>query len=181
MSASPKRTKARAARPAATVDPLATDAALLALAAPVAAPPSPRVRESLLARIRASTANAAAVAPAGWRFESAGEAAGWRAGRFPGVRFKTLSVDAVRDVVMLLVELAPGARFPDHLHDAGGDEGIVIAGDVVTGGRLLRAGDYYFAAEGTAHTGTVSPGGCTALISLTARAWEKWRSNLVAT
>jgi quercetin dioxygenase-like cupin family protein len=81
---------------------------------------------------------------------------------------------------MVLIEMAPGARFPDHVHDAGGDEGIVISGDVITRGRLMRAGDYYFAAEGTAHLDTVSPSGCTALVSLTARAWKKWREHMVS-
>jgi len=76
---------------------------------------------------------------------------------------------------MLLIEMAAGARFPDHLHDNGGDEGIVISGDVMTAGRLMRAGDYYFAEEGTAHTDSISPSGCTALVSLTARSWKKWR------
>src|ERR1043166_1823842 len=105
---------------------------------------------------------------------------GWRGGVFPGVRFKTLSVDESRDVVVLLIEIAPGARFPDHLHDAGGDEGIVISGDVITGGRMMRAGDYYFAEEGTAHTDTISPSGCVALVTLTARAWKKWRENMAS-
>lgn len=152
--------------------------ATLALGAPPTAAPSPRVKEQLLARIRAGRATEAKVTPPGWRFDSARDAEGWREGAFPGLRFKTLSVDENRDVVMLLVEMAAGARFPDHLHDAGGDEGIVISGDVITGGRLMQAGDYYFAAEGTAHTDTVSPSGCTALVSLTARAWKKWREQM---
>lgn len=151
--------------------------ALLAWAAPPAPPPSAHVREKLLARV--ATANATRSVPAGWRFESASAEAGWRASGAPGVRFKTLSVDPARDVAIVLVEMAAGSKFPDHLHDAGGDEGIVISGDVVNGGRMMRAGDYYFAAEGTEHLNTVSPGGCTALVSLTARAWNKWRAQAV--
>ena len=88
---------------------------------------------------------------------------------------KTLSIDEARDVAILLMEIAPGARFPDHLHDEGGDEGLVLSGDVTSGGRLLRAGDYYHAAAGTAHQEIVSPSGCVALVSLTAKAWAKWR------
>lgn len=172
MSAKPKKSAAEGAE-----NSFAGAGALLALAAPRGAEPPPQIKERLLARIRAAQAGAEArpPAPAGFRFESVHAAEGWRAGRFPGVRFKTLSVDEARDVVMLLVEMAPGSRFPDHFHDAGGDEGIVISGDIVTGGRLMRAGDYYHAEENTAHTGTVSPGGCTALVSLTARAWKNWR------
>ena len=149
--------------------------AKLALAAPRTAAPSPRVKEILLARIRGMQAAESNATPAGWRFESARVAAGWRAGKVPGVRFKTLSIDETRDVVMLLMEMAPGSHFPDHAHTAGGDEGLVVSGDVITGGRLLRAGDYYFAAEGTTQGETVSPSGCTALLSLTARAWKQWR------
>jgi quercetin dioxygenase-like cupin family protein len=154
--------------------------AMLAFAAPVAASPSPRVKEQLMAQIRRTSAGGPAVAPSGWRFESASAEAGWRGGAIPGVRFKTLSVDERRDVVVVLIEMAAGARFPDHMHDAGGDEGIVISGDVITAGRLMRAGDYYIAEEGTAHVGTVSPSGCTALVSLTARAWKKWREQLAS-
>jgi anti-sigma factor ChrR (cupin superfamily) len=165
----PRRIAADTLEPSA---PLGAVAARIALGAPVAAAPSPRVRAQLLARVRASLRTP----PAGWRFESVAAGEGWRSAGFPGVRAKTLSVDEARDVVMLLLEIAPGARIPDHLHDDGADEGLVISGDVVTGGRLMRAGDYYHAGAGTPHTNTVSTGGCTALVSLTNRAWKKWRS-----
>jgi len=148
---------------------------LLALGAPAAEAPAPEVRASLLARVRAERAAAAGTTLPGWRFDSATDQAGWRPSGFPGLRFKTLSVDEVRDVALVLIELAPGARFPDHHHDLGGDEGIVLTGDVITGGRLMRAGDYYHAAGGTDHVDTISPAGCTALISLTVRAWRAWR------
>lgn len=179
MSVKPKKDQRRVVG-----DTLALDAALsrttakLAFAAPVAAAPSPRVKETLLARIRGARAAVNNEAQPGWRFESTQSAEGWRATKIPGVRFKTLSVDEPRDVVMLLMEMAPGAQFPDHAHTAGGDEGLVISGDVITGGRLMRAGDYYFAAEGTTQGATVSPSGCVALLSLTARAWKQWREAL---
>lgn len=163
----------RRAQPAVSsgaAEPWAGDGALLALAAPAVPAPAAKVKTQLLARIRA----AKSAVPAGWRFESARAAAGWRE-TFPGVRFKTLSVDEARDVVMLLVEMAPGARFPDHPHDDGGDEGVVISGDVTMDGRELRAGDYYFADTGTNHVNITSRGGCTALLSLRASIWRKWR------
>jgi quercetin dioxygenase-like cupin family protein len=151
--------------------PLSEIAARLAFAAEGAVP-SPSVKERLLARIRAQ--KAAAVVPAGWRFESANVEEGWRAAPFPGVRLKTLSVDEARDVVMLLIEMAPGSSFPDHPHDRA-DEGILLRGDVTTGGRLLRAGDYYYAAAGTQHNDIVSPSGCLALVSLSYQSWQHWR------
>lgn len=162
-----------------TADELAVDLEKLdpLLAAGVAgvAQPSPRVKELLLARVRADKAREKNQAPEGWRFDSLHEAAGWLVGPFPGLRFKTLSLDDAGDVALVLVEMKPGSRFPDHLHELGGDEGILISGDVITGGRLLKAGDYYYAAEGTMHVDTVSPSGCTALIRCTARAWNLWR------
>lgn len=178
---SKKKSQPTARRAADTLEasaPLGEIAARLALAAPVVPAPSPMVKNQLLARIRASKAPALVPAPAvkrGWRFESANADEGWRGSGFPGVRFKTLSVDEPRDSVMVLVEMAAGAHFPDHVHDQGGDEGIVISGDVINAGQLMRAGDYYRAEEGTAHTGTVSPSGCVALVNLTARAWKQWQ------
>ncbi|MDP3071369.1 MAG: cupin domain-containing protein [Opitutaceae bacterium] len=170
-----KKPRSGAAETLAPDAPLGPVAAKLALAAPVAAAPSPHVKETLLARIRAAAENRAAP---GWRFDSAQDASGWRASRIPGVRFKTLSVDEARDLVMLLMEMAPGSTFPDHVHALGAEEGLVLSGDVVTGGRLMRAGDYYFAAEGSSQGATVSPGGCTALLTLTARAWRQWRQQV---
>ncbi|MEO6245761.1 MAG: cupin domain-containing protein [Opitutaceae bacterium] len=136
------------------------------------------MKEIVLARIRGARAREKNEARPGWRFESIEEAQGWRATKIAGVRLKTLSVDETRDVVMLLMEMAPGARFPDHVHTLGGDEGFVISGDVITGGRLMRAGDYYHATEGTTQGETVSPSGCIALLSLTARAWKQGREAL---
>ena len=182
---------AGAARPAedgvfGAVPVLPEELALLALAAPVATPPPARVKARLLARIRAERQKApapapapAAAVPAGWRFVSARTSEGWRES-FPGVRFKTLSVDDTRDVVMLLVEMAPGARFPDHPHDVSADEGVVISGDVNMDGRLMLPGDYYHAEIGTEHLNVTSPSGCTALLSLRATAWRQWQVSLTA-
>lgn len=155
--------------------------ARLALAAPPVAAPSAQVKTRLMERIRAAKAPvspAPALLP-GWRFESARTAEGWRES-FPGVRFKTLSVDDERDVVMLLVEMAPGSRFPDHPHDVSADEGVVISGDVNMDGRLMLPGDYYYAGLGTNHVNITSPSGCIALLTLRASAWRQWRTTLTA-
>jgi ChrR Cupin-like domain len=168
---------------------LATDAVLpesvaqLARTAP-SATPSPAVKLQLLARIRAAKtpavgSPAAATLEPGWRFESVHDATGWFTLPFSGVRMKKLSADPKRDVIQLLIEIAPGARFPDHDHSAG-DEGIVLSGDVLTGGRLMRAGDYYHAGPGTKHTDILSPSGCTALVSTTLTAFNRWREELAA-
>ncbi len=155
----------------------------LALAASPVAAPSAKIKQRLLARIRAGRKAApqgkVAAAPEGWRFESARSIEGWLQS-FPGVRFKQLSVDQARDVALVLVELAPGAQFPDHPHSESPEEFLVISGDFWSGGRLLSAGDYYYAEVGTDHTDVKSPSGCTALLSLRASVWQQFRASLAA-
>lgn len=186
MSAKTQKTKSKAANTTA-LEPgaaLLDHAAMLAFSAPATAAPSAAVKARLMARIRAAQTPAHGtpeVAPAvvGWRFDSVRDEAGWFALPVPGVRMKQLSVDPARDLMQMLVEIAPGARFPDHDHIAG-DEGIVLSGDVFSGGRLLRAGDYYHAGAGTKHADIVSPSGCVALVSFTVKAWKIWKAEMLA-
>ncbi len=186
MSATPNKSKTKPVHPAALEpDTALTDAAAsLAFAAPATAGPSAAVKARLMARVRAAqtpahgTAEVAAPA-AGWRFESVHDTAGWFALPVPGVRMKQLSADPARDVMQMLVEIAPGARFPDHDHIVG-DEGIVLSGDVFSGGRLLRAGDFYQAGAGTKHTDIVSPNGCVALVSFSVKGWKVWKKEMLA-
>ena len=157
--------------------------ASLALAASPVSAPSAKIKQRLLARIRAERKAApqvkVAAAPEGWRFESARSPAGWFEA-VPGVRFKALSVDKARDVALVLVELAPGAQFPDHSHSESAEEFLVISGDLWSGGRLLSAGDYYCAEVGTEHSDVKSPSGCTALLSLRASVWQQFRASIAA-
>jgi quercetin dioxygenase-like cupin family protein len=154
---------------AAPADP----AMLLALAAPPVRAPSPAVKEALLARLRLEWADKAPV-PAGWRFTRIASADGWVKLPLPGVRLRELAVDAPRDTAMLLVEMAAGAVFPDHDHSAT-ERGLVLSGDLNMDGRLLRAGDFYEAAAGTRHERVASPSGCTGLLWVGAKAWQRWR------
>ena len=155
--------------------------ALLAHAAPLTAKPSASVKAQLMARIRAERIEREKLTPAeaGWRFESARSAVGWM-DTFPGVRFKPLSVDPKRDVAMVLVEIAPGARFPDHPHSDTSEEFLILSGDLRSGGRRLIAGDYFYAAVGTEHTDVSSEGGCTALLSLRAAVWQEFSVQFAA-
>lgn len=154
--------------------------AQLAHACPPLTPP-PGVKARLLARIQAAqTPPVRPVEPppevgALWRFASIHTTEGWLRPPVPGVRLKELSVDVERGMAFLMVEIAPGRRFPDHVH-RGAEFGLVLTGDVTSGGRLLRAGDYYHTAAGSAHTEIVSPNGCTALLAVNAEAWRDWRS-----
>ena len=51
---------------------------------------------------------------------------------------------------MLLLEAAPGTRFPAH-HHGGAEECYVLSGSVQTCNRRMRAGDFLHAAAGTDH------------------------------
>ena len=155
-----------------------TVAHLAWLPTPVTPPPDLKAR--LLARVRAS--QAPAVEPGAprsgpdllWRFASVRSAADWWRPPVPGVRLKELSADDTTGVALLFVEIEPGQRFPDHVHH-GAEFGMVLSGDVTSGGRLLRAGDYYHTASGSSHTDIVSPNGCTALLCVKAESWRAWR------
>lgn len=96
-------------------------------------PPSPRVREALLARI-ASPSNHTITAADG----------AWAETPLPGVRMKILAIDRVRDRVTMLIKGEPGARYPAHRH-SGPEECYVVSGSVHIEGRLLRAGDFHHA------------------------------------
>src|SRR5581483_9162854 len=94
-------------------------AARLALFAPDAGAPSPRVKAALLARVRAGQPQQSnsgqrgqpepAAPEAGWKFSSLASGAGWLRLPLPGVRMRELSIDRERDVALLFVEMQPGA------------------------------------------------------------------------
>jgi anti-sigma factor ChrR (cupin superfamily) len=145
--------------------------ARLALALPQVAPPA-AVKKRLLARIRA--AKQGGLEAAGWRFAALTVSADWVPLPFPGVKMREVVVDRARDTALVYVEMLPGAVFPDHRH-AATERGLVLTGDLQTGERLLRTGDFYEAAAGTQHERIASPSGCTGLLWLGAEAWERWR------
>jgi anti-sigma factor ChrR (cupin superfamily) len=183
--------KAKPSRPAGD-DLLAPDASLseataqLAWAVPAVEPPSPRVKEALLARVRAAKAAAApavaggkAAVPAGWRFEALATSEGWLPLRIPGVKMREVTVDRERDTALLYVEMAPGSIFPEHVHSAP-ERGLVLTGDFKTDQQLLHAGDFYEADAGTPHVRISSPSGCTGLLWVSAKAWQQWRTVMAA-
>jgi hypothetical protein len=150
---------------------------LLALAAPVVRGPSPAVKNALLARIRAE--KPASTAAEGWRFAKFAAGENWVNLPLPGLRMRELTIDTVRDTALLFVEMAPGAKFPDHDHSAT-ERGLVLSGDLRMGDRLLAAGDFYEAAAGTRHERIASPSGCTGLLWVGADAWQRWQELAVA-
>lgn len=82
----------------------------------------------------------------------------------PGLKLKILSVNEREGYRVVLAQLAPGARFPRHIHKTGPEELFIVSGDLETEGRTLRAGDFLHAESGTDHGGLCSPHGCVALL-----------------
>jgi anti-sigma factor ChrR (cupin superfamily) len=115
--------------------------------------PGPHVKARLMANLGdAPSTSAKATAdkgiPRGFALSTASE--GWFTHPLPGIRMKVLAVSRSRGVATLLIDAAPGARFPEHHHN-GDEECYVISGDVNTLGRRLGPGDFLHADEGTDH------------------------------
>lgn len=64
---------------------------------------------------------------------------------------------------MLMIELGPGAVYPEHDH-LGAEELLVLTGDLQSEGRSLGPGDLIHAEGGTHHQELRSLGGCTAIL-----------------
>lgn len=150
--------------------------ALLAYAVPATPGPSRGIKNKLLAKITAEKRSRFPSKAPGWRFDSVHRAAGWLTMPFPGVRMKELSHDLKRNSALVLIEIARGCQFPDHDHEFA-DEGLILSGSVLSGGRRLGAGDYYYAGSGSTHTDIVSAEGCTALVHLAATVWQELRTH----
>ena len=88
---------------------------------------------------------------------------GWVETPIPGFRIKPLSVS--RDVghEMLMVEFAPGTRYPCHGHEFS-EQLFVFSGTLQTEGRVLGPGDFIHGEPGTHHQQLYSRDGCRALL-----------------
>jgi len=107
--------------------------------------PSAAVRDRLMARVRTDEP----VVPDGFSFRLAASDQ-WLPHPVPGIRMRVLSVNRNNGYATLLLDVAPGTRFPPH-HHAGAEECYVIAGAVYTWGRRLGPGDFLHADPGTDH------------------------------
>lgn len=103
------------------------------------------------------------IALGGFSFVHQHESA-WAETPIPGLKVKILSVNNREGCRVILAQLAPGARFPRHIHKTGPEELFVVSGDLETEGRTLRAGDFLHAESGTEHRGLYSPHGCVVLL-----------------
>lgn len=88
---------------------------------------------------------------------------GWQDTNVPGFRIKPLAVAPDVGYQTLLIEFAPGARYPGHLHEST-EQLLMLSGTLQTEGRLLGPGDFLHADEGTQHQDLYSRDGCRALL-----------------
>ena len=107
--------------------------------------PDPSVKARLMARIAEE-----APTPDGFalRFDREND---WVPHPVPGIRMKILSVNRQNGYATLLLDVAPGTRFPAHHHE-GDEECYVISGSIFTLGRRLGPGDFVHADAGTDHS-----------------------------
>jgi anti-sigma factor ChrR (cupin superfamily) len=111
-----------------------------AIAASVAAlAPPPHLRERILNAVRTPS-----------RYNVFQSDTDWSETPFAGIRIKVLAVDRVRSLATMLIRAEPGAVYPSHQHHAP-EECYVIRGSVLIDGRVLRAGDFHHADEGSEH------------------------------
>ncbi|HZT75731.1 MAG TPA: cupin domain-containing protein [Vicinamibacterales bacterium] len=138
------------------------DTVALALAeAACAAAPAPHadLREALMRRVQAS---AAGDSPAGFSFASANDDR-WLPHPIAGIRMKILVLNKARGYATLLLDVAPGTRFPPH-HHGGAEECYVVSGSLVTCGRRLSAGDFVHADPDSDHGELYTDEGCRVIL-----------------
>jgi anti-sigma factor ChrR (cupin superfamily) len=129
----------------------------LALAATASGPaPRPEVKDLLMQRLADSSA------PAGFTFASASDDR-WLPHAVHGIRMKILALNKARGYATLLLDVAPGTRFPAH-HHGGAEECYVISGSLFTCGRRLGAGDFVHADENTDHGELWTEEGCQVIL-----------------
>jgi anti-sigma factor ChrR (cupin superfamily) len=129
----------------------------LALAASVdVAEPRPEVKRLLLDRVRASAVRS------GFSVVRA-DGAEWMPHPVPGIRMKVLALNTRRGYATLLLDVAPGTRFPPH-HHGGAEECYVISGTLFSGMLRLGPGDFIHADGGTDHEELWTAEGCRVIL-----------------
>jgi anti-sigma factor ChrR (cupin superfamily) len=143
---------------------------LLAMACPPASPPRD-LRDRIMRRIETAAPRSNATASLGlamiegFRFVAANDPAGWKQLPVPGASVKLLSLDRERGYAVLLGRLAPGVRYPAHMHE-GSEDLLILTGDLHIGGRVMGPGDFNHSDAGTSHDINYSVEGCTLLAVL---------------
>ena len=133
------------------------DVVLLALAESAASSaPRPEVKTRLMAAVTLPPV------PDGFAFHYASSDT-WRPHPVPGIRMKVLSLNRAGGYSTLLLDVAPGTRFPAHFH-SGAEECYVLSGSLFTCGRHLHAGDFVHADANTHHDELFTEEGCQVLL-----------------
>ena len=81
----------------------------------------------------------------------------------PGISCKLLANDAGKQIVSMLVHLAPGAHYPAHTHSAV-EELHLLGGELWIDERKLYAGDYNRSEPGSGDEHVWSETGCTCVL-----------------
>ena len=118
--------------------------------------PAPAIKRRLMARLTQPPV------PAGFSLRMAADD-DWQPHAVPGIRMKVLSVNDAAGYVTLLLDVAPGTRFPAHYH-AGAEECYVLDGSLHTCNRRLGPGDFVHADAGTSHAESWTEEGCRVLL-----------------
>jgi anti-sigma factor ChrR (cupin superfamily) len=82
----------------------------------------------------------------------------------PGISCKLLATDTKKQLVSMLVRLAPGGEYPPHTH-AGVEELHLLDGELWIDDRKLYPGDYNRADPGTGDQRVWSETGCTCVLT----------------
>jgi anti-sigma factor ChrR (cupin superfamily) len=129
----------------------------LALAASAgSATPRPDVKRRLMLRLFG------AATPAGFEVVRADDDR-WLPHPVSGIRMKILALNSARGYATLLLDVAPGTRFPPH-HHGGAEECYVVSGTLFSGGQKLAAGDFIHADADTDHAELWTEEGCRVIL-----------------
>ena len=120
------------------------------------AEPRPEVRQRLMASL------AGTPVPTGFSFRFAGNA-DWLPHPVRGIRMKVLALNRAAGYAALLLDVAPGTRFPAH-HHAGAEECYVLSGSLYTCDRRMVEGDFLHADANTDHGELWTEEGCRVLL-----------------
>ena len=132
----------------------------LARSADAGESPRPDVKERLMSSLGAATP-----LPQGFSLRLASDQ-DWLPHPVPGIRMKVLGLNREQGYATLLLDVAPGTRFPPH-HHGGDEECYVISGTVITCGHRMGPGDFLHADAGSDHGELWTDEGCRVLLVVT--------------
>jgi anti-sigma factor ChrR (cupin superfamily) len=147
-----------------TVDPLhpVEFDELIALALAQAAASGDQPGAEVKERVMSHLADTSAPIPPGFSFRLATED-DWLSHPVSGIRMKVLALNREGGYATLLLDVAPGTRFPAH-HHTGDEECYVISGSLVACGRRIGPGDFHHANANTDHGELWTEEGCRVLL-----------------